>query len=399
MTSRTVLTSRTAVGLVARREIGTRLRSKAFLITTAIMLIGVVATTLVFKLVAGSDSTTSIGFTTATASLAEATTATGEAVGHKVSTRVVDEAQGRELVRAGKLDILVTGSPEHPTAVVHKRISDTDRNLLTVVARQQVLSAQLRQAGADPAQVNAAVAGADLQVSTQETQRAGQGQRLALGLIAGVLVYLALMVYGQVVAQGVIEEKANRIVELLLTAIRPWQLMLGKVLGIGAVGLGQLLVVSAVGVGVGLGTGALTLPTSFAASAVAWSVLWFVLGFVMYALLFAAAAALVSRQEDAGGVTAPVLMLIIIPYVLGISILPANPDSPLIRYLSLIPLFSPTLMPMRIGIGVPAWQLAFSIVASGALIVALVWLAGRVYGNAVLRAGARIRIREALSPT
>ena len=79
-----------------------------------------------------------------------------------------------------------------------------------------------------------------------------RSQRLAIGIIAGILVYVALMLYGQAVAQGVVEEKTSRIVELLLTAIRPWQLLLGKVLGIGVLGLGQLPLVGVAGVVTGI---------------------------------------------------------------------------------------------------------------------------------------------------
>jgi ABC-2 type transport system permease protein len=111
--------------------------------------------------------------------------------------------------------------------------------------------------------------------------------------------------------------------------------------------------------------------------------------------MFAASAALVSRQEDVAR-SHPALMLIILPYVLGITILPSDPDNELIEILSLVPLFSPTLMPMRIAMGVPAWQTAMSLVLTVALAVALVWLAGRMYRNAVLRTGSRVSFREAL---
>jgi ABC-2 type transport system permease protein len=86
-----------------------------------------------------------------------------------------------------------------------------------------------------------------------------------------------------------------------------------------------------------------------------------------------------------------------VPYVLGVSILPAQPDSSLIEVLSLIPLFAPTLMPMRLAFGgVPGWQVGLAVVLVVLLLPALVWLSGRIYRNAVLRTGARVRLREAL---
>jgi ABC-2 type transport system permease protein len=176
--------------------------------------------------------------------------------------------------------------------------------------------------------------------------------------------------------------------------------MLGKVLGIGLVGLGQLVLIGAAGVIAGRATGTLTFPPGIAAGIVAWTIIWFLLGFFAYALIFAALGALVSRQEDVGGVTAPLLMVIIIPYVLGISVLPADPGNHLIAILSLIPLFAPTLMPVRIAMGVALpWEIALATSLTAGLIVALVWLAGRVYGNAVLRTGSRIHLRDALRST
>ena len=103
-------------------------------------------------------------------------------------------------------------------------------------------------------------------------------------------------------------------------------------------------------------------PASIAVGAAGWAVLWFLLGYLVYALLFAALGALVSRQEDVAGVTAPALMLIVLPYVLGISILPADPENQFLAIASLIPVFAPTLMPMRIAMGVaPGWQVALSV--------------------------------------
>jgi ABC-2 type transport system permease protein len=224
-------------------------------------------------------------------------------------------------------------------------------------------------------------------------------QRLALGIITGILIYLALLIYGQMVAQGVVEEKSSRVVELLLSTIRPWQLMAGKVLGIGVVGLAQMILTGVVGVVASKATGALTIGLSSAIGTVVWLVVWYLLGFFAYALVFAGLGALVSRQEDIGSVTAPVMMLIIVPYVLGISILPSDPSNHLVEVLSVIPTFAPTLMPIRLAMGgVPLWEVITSVVLVLAMIPILVALTGRIYRNAVMRSGARVRLRDALNP-
>ncbi|WP_261563027.1 ABC transporter permease, partial [Frankia tisae] len=242
-----------------------------------------------------------------------------------------------------------------------------------------------------------AVATAGVDVTALHPEPEQDGSRLLLGLLAGGLIYISLLIFGPAVAQSVIEEKTSRVVELLLAVIRPWQLMAGKVLGIGVVALGQLVLIGVVGVGLGLATGDLGIPAGIAVVAVASALLWYLIGFAMYALMFAAAGALVSRQEDAGGVTAPMISMIIIPYVLGISVLPSTPDSGLILALAIVPLFAPILMPMVIGIGsVAVWQVLLALALSLVWIAVLVWLAGRVYGNAVKRSGTRVPLREAL---
>jgi ABC-2 type transport system permease protein len=338
-----------------------------------------------------------VAFTPATAALSEPFAAVAKTVGVDAKVSTVDQAQGEQMVRDGKLDALVTGSPDAMRVVVRKDLPESLRNVFAVLSRQLALNQQLVKAGADPAEVAAAVSNATFGVEPLEQAQPYQAQRLILGVIVGVLVYVSLLVYGQAVAQGVVEEKSSRVVELLLTTIRPWQLMLGKVAGIGLVGLVQLAVVAVAGVITGTLTHAVSFPTSIAASAAAWMVGWFLLGYLAYALMFAGLGALVSRQEDVAAVTTPAMMVIILPYVLGISILPADPENNFLAICSIIPIFAPTLMPMRIAMGVAsAGEIALSIGLTVVMIVGLVWLAGRIYGNAVLRMGSRVQFREAL---
>lgn len=175
--------------------------------------------------------------------------------------------------------------------------------------------------------------------------------------------------------------------------------MAGKVLGIGFVGLVQMVVIGGVGVAAALALNVLSISASAAVGTVIWLVVWYLLGFVMYSLVFAALGALVSRQEDVGGVITPALMFVIVGYVIGISVLPSEPDNTLAEVLSVIPVFAPTLMPMRLAMGgVPVWEAVLSVGLVLALIPLLVWLAGRIYANAVMRSGARVKLRDALKP-
>jgi ABC-2 type transport system permease protein len=389
--------SRRAIGLVAMREIRTRIRSKAYLITTGILLAIVVGFSLFFKIVGGDDGD-KVGFLADTSALSQplatAAAATGETI--RPST-VPSAAEGERLLREGELDALVIGTADKPEVVVNRSLSGDLQTAFKVLAQRQVLNSEIVRVGGDPVAVNSAVANASVPVRALEPGQEFRGQRIVIGVFAGILVYMALLTYGQTVAQGVVEEKASRIVEILLTTVRPWQLMFGKVLGIGVIGLLQMLIVVGGGVAAGVATGVLSLPAELATGAGVWTLAWFLLGYVMYALLFAATGAMVSRQEDAGSTTGPVMMLLILPYVLAISILPANPDNGLMQIMSLIPFFAPLIMPMREAMGVaPAWEVWLSVGLTVLTIVGLVWLAGRIYGNAVLRAGAKVKLSEAL---
>jgi ABC-2 type transport system permease protein len=393
-----------AVALVAGREIVARGRTKAFAVTTGIMVAALVAVVVILHFVGGpSTSSSTVGVTPSAAALSRPLAAVGESLGITIRTPpVADLASGERALRSGDLDALLLGvDPDgrRLDVAVRREIDDDLRAALTLTARQTALDTEITRLGADPVTVNTAVAGAGVSVTSLEPPRADRTPRLVLGVVSGILVYLALVIYGQVVATSVVEEKATRIVELLLSVIRPWQLMAGKVLGVGAIAIGQLAVVGAVGLATALGTGELNLPASLALGSVGWALLWFVLGFFTFALLYAAAGALVSRQEDIGSASAPLTMIIIVPYVIGISVLPANPDSGLVKALSMVPLCSVTLMPMRAALGVPGWQLAIALTGTVVTLALLVVATGRVYGNAVLRTGTRIRLGDALRAT
>src|SRR5262245_28170912 len=329
-----------AVRLVASRELTTRLRSRIFRILTGVMVVLVVGLLLAVKLI-GNVGGHSVGFTSGTAALSQPFSSVATAVGQSVTVSTVDQAQGERMVRDGKLDALVTGDPTAVRVVVRHDLNTGLANALQVLVRRIALDHQLVKAGADPPAVTNAVNTASYSVDRLEPARPYQTERLVLGIIVVILVYVSLMIYGQQVAQGVVEEKSSRVVELLLTTIRPWQLMLGKVAGIGLVGLVQLAAVAVVGVAAGALSNAVTLPTSVAASLAVWAVVWFLLGYIAYALMFASLGALVSRQEDVSGVTTPAMMVIVLPYVLGISILPSAPDNHFLAIMSVIPLFAP----------------------------------------------------------
>lgn len=390
-----------AVGLVASREITVKMRSKAFIITTVATLVLLVGFALVMKFVGGGSDAT-VGVTQQTEALAAPLKATASQIGQNIDTKTVDEEAGRAQVADGSLDALVIGAGRDDgklTVVVKKDLDGDLRNTLNVLAGQVVLNREIDKLKGDPGQVQSLVANASVTVEPLEEPYPYQSTQLVLGIIAGILIYMSLLLNGQMVAQGVVEEKSSRVVELLLSTIRPWQLMAGKVLGIGFVGFVQMVVVGGGGIIAALALDVLDIPASAAIGTVIWLVVWYLLGFVMYSLVFAALGALVSRQEDVGGVITPALMFVIVGYVIGISVLPSEPDNALAEVLSVIPVFAPTLMPMRLAMGgVPVWEAVVSVGLVLALIPLLVWLAGRIYANAVMHSGARVKLKDALRP-
>jgi len=387
-----------AIGLVASREIGTRLRSKAYLVSTVVMLVLIIGSTVVLKLLSGSGADATVGVTGPAAALSAPLQASGKAIGESIdTTTVADEAAGRAKVSDGSIDALLIGDGKSLQVVVKKDLDAQLKNAFNVLAGQLELSQQITALGGDPAKVSADVAAAKVEVRPMEQPYDYNGQQLVLGIIAGVLIYISLMLNGQMVAQGVVEEKTSRVVELLLSTIRPWQLMAGKVLGIGTMGLIQMILIGGVGIVAGLATGVLTISLSAALGTVVWLIVWYLLGFFMYSIVFAALGALVSRQEDVGGAVTPALMFVIAGYIVGVSVLPTDPGNSFVEVLSLIPMFSPTLMPMRLAMGgVPVWEAALSVLLVVALIPGLIWFAGRVYNNAVMRTGAKVKLRDAL---
>ena len=390
--------ARRAVGLVAKREIKTRLRSKAFLIITGVLLVIVVGFSIFVKIAGDDDGGDKVGFLPDTAALSQPLSMSAVSVGESIQpVFVASQEEGERMVAEGELDALVVGDADRPEVVVNRSLDGGLETAFTILAQQRVLNNEIVRVGGDPVAVNSAVAAANVPVRALEPGQEYRTQQIIIGVITGVLIYMSLLTYGQAVAQGVVEEKASRIVEILLTTVRPWQLMLGKVLGIGLVGLIQMVVVVGGGLAAGIGTGALSLPSGIATGAAIWTLVWFILGYTMYALLFAAAGAMVSRQEDAGSTAGPVMMLIILPYILAVTVLPADPESSLMQVMSLIPFFTPLIMPVRDAMGVAsAWELWLSVGLTALTIVGLVWLAGRIYSNAVLRAGAKVKLRDAL---
>lgn len=218
----------------------------------------------------------------------------------------------------------------------------------------------------------------------------------ATGLAAQILLLFAIIMGINSIAVGIVEEKSSRIVEILLTTVRPRDLLLGKILGIGAFLLLQFSIYVATAIGA-LHIAGLTHMITLG-PIVAWGVAWLIVGFFLYTSLVGALAATVSRQEDLAAITTPVTFLMLIPFYLGLFLVPAQPDSVATKVLSVIPYFSSFIMPARQGYGaVSTAEMVLALVLGLVAIPLVGMLSGRIYRNSVLRTGKRVSLRQALT--
>lgn len=390
-----------AVWLVARREVNARLRAKSFVVGTVVSALVLVGFVLMQSSVFDADQRSTIGLNGQAIAVADQLADEARQMGREVRTvEVTDLAAGRAQVEDGTLDALVSGAPAALSVLVDQTLDDELRGVLNGLVRQQVLRGQLAAledpTGLDVNGILDTVAEAHVTVRALSPVETSTDERLALALVVVALLYLALLLYGSLVAQGVVEEKSSRVVEFLLSAVRPRQLLAGKVVGLGLVGLLQLAIVGVVGFVAGLMTS--VLPSAGPAlGALAWGLLWYVLGFLLYAMVFAAVGALVSRQEDVQSVLMPVSAVLVVAFVLGFAVLSRDPTGTATTVLSLVPLLSPILMPGRLALAVaPFWQVALALALTVATIVLLARLGGMVYQNSLLRKDSRVTLRQAL---
>ena len=393
MSTTAALTPTQAVLLVARREFTTQVRSRNFLIgllITLALFAGIAALT---AFIAGQASTQSLGLTAQTAPLRAALTETARVQDVDLQLSDVDDATGRARVGSDDLDALLTGAPGDYQLVGRDTVDDSLESIVATTVSQQTLSTALAGAGVDPA---ALAQQSRVSTSTLEPADPNRGEQLALALVGTFLLFFSLSGYGQLVATGVVEEKQSRVVELLLATMKPWQLLAGKIAGLGAVGLLQLVILGVIGVVGASVTGLLTVPGA-AAGMFVMVIVWYLLGFFLFASLYAAVGSTVSRQEELSTVVAPMIFILIIPFVLTVNLLPTDPRSELAAILSFIPFFSQTVMPARYALGVaPLWEVGVAALIELVAIVVVVRIAGRVYQNSILRTGARVGLREAL---
>jgi ABC-2 type transport system permease protein len=350
-----------ATWLVAEREITMRLRSKAFLISTGILLLIVLASIVIGGFSAQNVSDTKV------AVVGTASQAVSGVSGLDVTdASSVDEAEA--LVKDGTVEAAIV--PDSTTSLGVAVIGNTD--VPTGLLGQLSISPPVHLL--DETATNPLIV-----------------YFVALGF--GLVFFMSAMTFGSTIAQNVVEEKQTRVVEILMSAIPVKALMAGKVLGNSILAFGQIAVIAALSI-IGLTiTGQTDLLTGLGAPIV-WFVVFFAIGFVLLASLFAATGSMVSRQEDIGSTTTPVTMLVMIPYFLVIFF---NDNPTVLAIMSYVPFSAPVGMPVRLFLGdAQWWEPLVSLAILVASTFATIWLGSRIYQNSLLKMGARVKWGEAL---
>lgn len=379
------------VRLVAAREVSTRIRDRTFLISTGLILLLVLGSLVFQAIVISGSSKVTVGVVGDRAALAPVLQAQGRATGVDVTVvGLADEAAARTAVDDGDVSgALVGAGTAQPRLLVKRTASRPLESVVQGAVAQAALSRQLAAAGITRIDVPR------VQVSPLQAQSQDTGERTGVAIVGLVVLYTLLILTGQFVAQGVVEEKSTRVVELLLATMRPWQLLAGKILGLGLLGLAQIIVLSVAGVIGAIAFDVVSFPGQLIGT-VGSVVAWFVLGYAFYAAVFAAAASLVSRQEDLASVITPTTLLLVVGFFIAIQGA-QNPSGSLATVTSFIPGLSPMVMPVRIAAGGTAlWEVLLAIAIQLVGIAVVVRLGGRIYAGALLRTGGRTKIREAL---
>lgn len=407
---------------IVRREFIERVRTKTFWIWTFVgplMLVGLIAFQIFLATRTGGERNVAIVDGTSNGSGALVGSELAASVGRfRFSTLpnrpgVLDSL--RRVVIAKQLDgfLIVSDSTFNQGTAEYRgsnASSVNDMETLERALRQVVFSSRLERAGIDPKVVKQAevrINLATLKITKEGVTGETGGQAVALAFGMAIVLYLAILIYGIQVMSSVLEEKTTKIVEVLISSLRPFQLMLGKVIGAGAVGLVQLGVwgasfalltsnqarfASLLGKS-GATVGGFRIPQVPITTFVVF-IGYFLLGYFLYAAIFAAVGAISNSEAEARQVQGPVTMLLVVPYISFFGIL-NDPHGSLATWMSMIPFFSPIAAPVRWAASpMPLLQLVGSLAILVATVIAVTWAAARIYRVGILMTGKRPSAKE-----
>jgi ABC-2 type transport system permease protein len=327
-----------------------------------------------------------------------------------------------DYVETGKVEVI---SEKKPSISV---VDDIETQMESILRNKKLIAA-----GIDTAVLNSSNAKVSInakQLTDEGEKDASLGATYIVGFLAAFMIYLALFIYGAQVMRGVIEEKTSRIIEVIVSSVKPFQLMLGKILGIGAVGLTQFLL------WIILSTGLSTVASSYinnddkpkteqgikkdanqpdmkeissgnkvqqflkAANTINFPLIigtfffYFLGGYLLYSALFAAVGSAVDNETETQQFMLPITLPLIFTFIIGMNVIVNNPDSTLSFWMSMIPFTSPIAMMIRIPFGVPVWEIALSMALLVVGFVFTTWVASRIYRVGILMYGKKVTYKE-----
>lgn len=386
----------TQVWLLAKREFVERGRSKPFLVTVAVLVVAIIAIGPVMSALTGGDpEATMVGLVgTELSGIEDELKTQGDVFEIEIDVvRYSSTDEAEKALEEGDADAVLADGDE---LVFY----DNDSLRLTALIQRAVdtvvTESFFEDLGLSGAEIATLQSPVPLKVSTVEETDPQEDAKRVAAFVGAMVLYVSVIMFGQFVAMGTVEEKQNRVVEVVLSRVQSWQVLVGKVAGIGLLALLQL--------GLLLGAGYISAQlaglkdidvTAIGLPIIAGVFFWFLLGYMFYAFLFAAVGSTVSRQEDLQGVIFLPIGLILPGYLLAIAAA-ENPDGLLVRVGSLLPMWAPFVMPVRIAAGsAVGWEIAVAVVGSIIGAVALVWIGSRVYRGALLRTGSKVKITDA----
>ncbi len=376
------------IWIIARRELATRARSKAFQIVTAIMFLAVLGIAVGISFFGGDGEAREV--TIGVQGDAVALSAALEVGDDELDPIVTTSTDGETDLDLGTIDVLFDGQ----TLTWNDEPDFQLDNYIRATALQQAFATRADGLGLDGGDIASLFEPVDIEEVRLDGGSEETGLRFATAAAAGFANFMLIQIWGAFVMMGVTEEKSSKVIEVLLSHVRAPTLLAGKLLGLGIMAVGQMCIVVA-GLVIGLSlVDDIDVPPDVWAT-VPLLLLTFLLGFAFYATAFAAVGSMISRQEDAQTAQLPVMLPLLIGYMIGTTSL-AAPDNLAVTIGSFVPFTSPVLLPFRVAmLDVPAWQVALSLAILAVSVVVMLQLRGRIYRYSLLRSGTRVTWREA----
>lgn len=375
--------------IVTSREITVKLKDRTFLITTAVTLIVIIAAVVFQAIMASHESTKSIATTQAGSQIVKtAGTIADRGDGPSFDTAVKSSAaQVEKAVKDGKADAGLVPQGDG-WRLLGNDSKDTDISTWIGLSVQQ--SAMQRNAEKAGTTLQELQRGSQLPYVLLDPDATDHGTAKVIGVAFGFLFYMGSLIFGLTIANSVIEEKQNRIVEILASAIPLRQLLIGKIAGNSVLAIAQLIIFSVVGI-VGLFVTDNTSMLSHVTGGIVWFIIFYLVGFTTLACVWAVAGALATRSEDIQSTSTPISMVIIAVFIAGISV-----EGTAQVILSYLPLFSTITMPIRLVSGTAQWWeplVALAIAVAAAY--GIIRVADSMYRHSLMQTGRKLSYREA----